>query len=465
MTIIRYRIFRAQVDLGLFAQVIASPFSGFSSTAEGGVDHFAVHFSPILVLCSPVLALARSPLALDVVQDLLSAGCLPAIYLIARGRMSTPAAVLVASVCCAYPPLIAMTVGDFHELAFATPTLLWLAYALETRRFRTATALAVAALLIKEDVTLVLAFVSAVSWLRVRRGGDVRLARFFASIATAAVGILVLYFVVVRPALSPTHASFGYKIYDWRGAGSTPNGVAGILSPVRRTYLAGVFAPLLGVPLLAPAVAFAVPGLLEVLASHEAITIDLSTHYAACWLPYLFLAFIVAVASLERRSRRIAFAALGCCLAVSLWIDAYASPANFWYSVYRLPDAGDARLERLLRTLPRDASIGSDLWIFAHLGLHPHATIDPTGAQFVVVDRRCDTAYCRERIFPFVASSLARRTLHVRSSDGGIELYERRPPETTAPFAGREREAEQRQRDTLRFSAVHVSTTTNAASR
>ncbi len=426
VTVIRYRIFRSQVDLGLFAQVIASSFAGFSSTAEGGVDHLAVHFSPILIACRPVLAIARSPLALDVIQDLLSAGCLPAIYLIARRRLSTPMAVLVTFVCCAYPPLIAMTVGDFHELAFATPTLLWLAYALEARHMRMATALAAVALLIKEDVTLVLAFAAIVLWLRARRGGDSRLARFFASFAIAAVGMLVLYFGFVRPSLSPTHvAAPQYKLYDWSSPGSTPSGVAGALSPIRLTYLGGVFVPLLFAPLLTPAVALAIPGLLEVLASHEAITIDLSTHYAACWLPYLFFAFVLGVARVARRSRGLAYGALGCSLAVSLWIDVSANPAQFWYSAYRMPDARDARLERLLLTLPPDASIGSDLWIFAHLGLHPHATIDPTHAEFVVVDRRCDTAYCRDRIFPFVASSLADETLHLRSANDGIELYER----------------------------------------
>jgi uncharacterized membrane protein len=48
-----------------------------------------------------------------------------------------------------YPPFISMTTGDFHELAFATPVILWLIWALDARRFKTATVLAVVALTIK----------------------------------------------------------------------------------------------------------------------------------------------------------------------------------------------------------------------------------------------------------------------------------------------------------------------------
>ena len=45
----RYAIFRNEVDLGIFSQVIASTGAGFSSTAEGSVNHLLVHWSPMIV--------------------------------------------------------------------------------------------------------------------------------------------------------------------------------------------------------------------------------------------------------------------------------------------------------------------------------------------------------------------------------------------------------------------------------
>jgi uncharacterized membrane protein len=420
--VLRYRVFRAQVDLGLFTQVVSSPFSGFSSTAEGGIDHLAVHFSPILFLCSPLVAIVRTPLVFVAITAIASALAIPAIYLLAARRVSPLIAALAAFAALAYPPLISMTVGDFHELAFATPTILWLAWALDARRFKVAAALAVVALAIKEDVTIVLAVLSLAVGVWAWRRNDAALARFCFVFAGAAALTFVGYVGVVRPALLgtiPVHLHY----YDWTYRGPTPHGFADLDSPIRARYLGGVFLPLLLVPLATPAFFLAVPGLVEVLASHEAITIDLSTHYVACWLPYVFIAFVFGVARIARRSTRLAYAVLGLSLAVSLWVDIYASPANWWYQVYRLPNARDARLERTLEGLPRDASIGADLWIFAHLGFHPHATIDPTNASIVVVDRSCDTAYCRDRFFPLVATALARHELRLASSDSGIEVY------------------------------------------
>ncbi len=420
--VLRYRVFRAQVDLGLFTQVVSSPFSGFSSTAEGGINHLAVHFSPILFLCSPLVAIVRTPLVFVAITAVASALAIPAIYLLAARRVSPRIAVLTAFAALTYPPLISMTVGDFHELAFATPTILWLAWALDARRFTVAAVLALVALAIKEDVTIVLAVLSLAVGTWAWRRRDVALARFCLLFSGAAVLTFVTYVGLMRPALLgaiPVHLHY----YDWTYRGPTPHGFADLDSPLRARYLGGVLLPLVLVPLATPAFLLAVPGLVEVLASHEAITIDLSTHYVACWLPYVFIAFVFGVARIARRSTPLAYAVLGLSLVVSLWVDIYASPANWWYQIYRLPNARDARLERTLEALPRDASIGADLWTFAHLGLHPHATIDPTSASIVVVDRSCDTAYCRDRFFPLVASALARHELRLASEDDGIEVY------------------------------------------
>ena len=52
----RYFSYHSGADLGEFVQTIATPFSGFGDTPEGG-SHFLHHFSPLLYLCSPFLLL------------------------------------------------------------------------------------------------------------------------------------------------------------------------------------------------------------------------------------------------------------------------------------------------------------------------------------------------------------------------------------------------------------------------
>ncbi len=63
----RYAAYHSGADLGEFVQTIATPFSGFGDTPEGG-SHFLHHFSPILYLCSPLLLLTHSPISLIAIQ-------------------------------------------------------------------------------------------------------------------------------------------------------------------------------------------------------------------------------------------------------------------------------------------------------------------------------------------------------------------------------------------------------------
>ena len=425
--VIRYRIFRAQVDLGLFTQVIASAGSGFSSTAEGGVNHFAVHFSPILFACAPLLWLAQTPLVLAAIQATASALIAPPLYLIAKRRVSPRAALLVAFAGLTYPPLIAMTVGDFHELAFAPATILWLAWALHARRFRTATLFAALALTIKEDVILVLAVLGLglAAWAIARR--DSALARFCGVLGITAAALFIVYLGAVRPAagglVAGPSASTINHYYDWQYHGPTPRGFAEIHSPLRKEYLLGIFGPLLALPLLSPAIVLAVPGIFEILASHEAITLDLSTHYAAVWLPYVLIAFVFGTARIAKRSIPLAYVALVAVLAYSLWIDAYASPAQWWYQIYRMPTPRDAATDRLLQSLPRSASIVTDLNLFAHLGFDSRAAIQADHPDIAVVDRRCDSDYCKTRTFPLVDTLVKRGGLRLEQSRDGVDLY------------------------------------------
>src|ERR1700761_6230624 len=81
----RYFSYHSGADLGEFVQTIATPFSGFGDTPEGG-SHFLHHFSPLLYLCSPLLLLTHSPIALIAIQAVAGALVAPPIYLLVRKR-------------------------------------------------------------------------------------------------------------------------------------------------------------------------------------------------------------------------------------------------------------------------------------------------------------------------------------------------------------------------------------------
>lgn len=81
----RYFSYHSGADLGEFVQTIATPFSGFGDTPEGG-SHFLHHFSPLLYLCSPLLLMLHSPVALVAIQAVAGALVAPAIFLLVRKR-------------------------------------------------------------------------------------------------------------------------------------------------------------------------------------------------------------------------------------------------------------------------------------------------------------------------------------------------------------------------------------------
>src|ERR1700729_3365922 len=146
----RYASYHSGADLGEFVQTIATPFSGFGDTPEGG-SHFLHHFSPLLYLCSPLLLLTHSPIALIALQAVAGALVAPAIYLLARKRAPERIALLAAFVALLYPPLVGVTFTDFHENGFAPAAIAWLAWAVDAGRWRWAALFVVLGLAIKED--------------------------------------------------------------------------------------------------------------------------------------------------------------------------------------------------------------------------------------------------------------------------------------------------------------------------
>jgi uncharacterized membrane protein len=423
----RFRIMRSSVDDGIFVQVISSATHGFRSTAELRGNHLAVHFSPILCLVAPLLSLTHSTLALVVLQVVLLGLVAPPLFLIARRRMPEALAAGAALVVLVYPPLVAMAFGDFHELAFAPAATAWLLWAVDARRWPLAVLFAAIALAVKEDQLLVLAFLGFALGIAAGRKHDAPARTFALSLAAAALGTLAGYFLLVRPEIAGGAAYGSLHFYDWNLAFASPLGTAPLDSPLRWRYAWGAFAPLAGVSLLSPAILLVLPGMAEAMLSHEAITLSLATHYIANWLPYMLLAFVLGVARLARRDLRLGIASVVLALGVSLYVDVFASPAEWWYNLYRRPDVHDATIDRFIAELPADAEVAASIEVFSHLGFLPNATFRLGTPRFILIDRRCDSAYCRERFFPQSQRLIATGAYRLARAQEDVELYERRP--------------------------------------
>jgi hypothetical protein len=138
---------------------------------------------------------------------------------------------------------------------------------------------------------------------------------------------------------------------------------------------------------------FAIPGLAEVLFSHEAITMTLGMQYTATWSAYLLCAFVDGASKVYYRSEPAAKATLLLAFVASLWTSRYYSPISPGYALYRRPVVADYLRVDQLRKLPRAASVGTGGFIIGHLGMYPRATIAMSDQDYLIFDAFSNPAY------------------------------------------------------------------------
>ncbi|HXF34021.1 MAG TPA: DUF2079 domain-containing protein [Candidatus Acidoferrales bacterium] len=425
----RYTIFRASFDDGIFTQIISSAFSGFQGTPEfGGFNHLAVHFSPDLFLLAPILLGTHSTISLIAVQAVAGALVAPPLYFIARKRMPDRLAAACAVIALLYPPLASITFADFHENGIEPAAIAWLLWAIDAKKILPAVFLALFALGIKEDVAPGLIAGGFFSGLWLLRRGDKLRSRLSLAVGAMALIVFAGYFTVMRPLLHPPFAYSQLHFYDWGPAAvSVGGGLVGAFDPVRAQYLAMVLAPVAALPFLTPAMLLAIPGLVEILVSHDRILLVFETEYAAVWIGYVLFAFVLGAAALYGRSPRAARAALILAALISTGVLIKGDPMARWYRLYRMPNAHDAVLSATLSSLPADADLSVPDNLYAHVGFDPHAGND-FGRRYVVVDRTDhDLSPVWRRNVEELGKLVRVGTYGLVRSVDGVEVYERKP--------------------------------------
>jgi uncharacterized membrane protein len=421
----RYAIFRAGIDDLIFTQVVNGAFGTFSSTVEGSINHFLVHFSPILYVAVPLVKLFNGARGLILLQCLLAAATIFPVWGLAAARFAKPLAFAVTLVAAIYPPLSAEAVGDFHELAFVPPLAATLVWAIDRQRWRVAIAVAALLTIVKEDQFVSLAFIGVAVAIMAR--GDPAMRRCGLWISSIAIGAAVFYFGILRPLIDPHVGYFSLHFYQWWRFPPTPAGFAGPLSPLRPQYLFALLLPLTFLPLASRYMIFAIPGLAELLLSHEAITLQLGTHYTAVWIGYVLCAFVDGLARVYSRSVVAARTAVLVAFVASLWTSYYYSPIGPRFALYRRPTTVDRLRERTLSNLPRNASVGSGVWVLPHIAMNPAATVAMTDdEQYLVFDHFTDPGYWIAADRPTIRRLTGSGAYTQIYDDAGIVILERK---------------------------------------
>jgi uncharacterized membrane protein len=439
----RWQIWSYGADTGTFTQVGLNAFRGFADTSELG-SHFHVHWAPLLVVLYPFARLTHSGLSIQLVQLVaIGLGIFP-FFAFVRRYVDDGLASTLAGVTLLYPPLLAVSFDEFHEIAFYPALVFALLWAIDDERWAWAVSFGVLLLLVREEALLVLAVFGVVLAVAAVRSPaleprgllflEPRSPRpaFVLGCALAIVAPIVFafYFLVVAPALGGWTASHFY-VYSFASGPravvaalvTRPLDVLGaIATPGRATYLLEALAPLLFLGLRSRWMFVVAPALAIVILSSDAIAWRMGSHYAGLWAPWLLVATtdtIVRIArSSQGRARRLAGWIVAVCALVLIAFDPL-HPLHYLQPPY----ADRAAANAALAAVPLDASVYThDEW-YAHIaGVRPASEHIWNEPDYVVLAEDFPNP---ARFEPFIRLEVARGCYAVERRVRGVVVYRR----------------------------------------
>lgn len=347
-------------DLGIFSQSAKSWSQGHWPRSDiRGLDLLGDHFSPILALNGLWWRIWPDPRVLLIAQAILLALAMVIVWWVARTLVGEPIALLLFVIGLVARGTIAADLFDFHEVAYAAPTVALLAAAVLRARFRLAAASAVVLVLVKEDLGLTVIAAGAAWWLLHRDGW-----RRPAVLVSVGVAGLVVATVVLRA----VGGGSGYGVF-FGGSGSTPLGqqVDTGWSWWRLAPLALFAVTALFVGLRSPVAVLAIPTLAWRMIGNNPSYWRLDTHYDLVLVP---IALIAAAHALHCKtpvtSGVAAVAGTGAVISVSLGVAQLVEVAAAPWRVVA-PSQRYRDLQKISALIPRDAPIAASNTTGAYL--------------------------------------------------------------------------------------------------
>lgn len=364
-------------DLGLFDQTIwgYSTLELIPNTVLRLPNALGDHFHPILMALAPLYWLWDDPRVLLVAQAALIALSSVPLHLWARAQLGVAAATLFQLAYLVFWAVLGGNLFDFHELALAAPILSFALYGLLTRTTWLLLAMAVLALLTRED--LALTFVAIGVYLAVVQ----RRWRLGLGLAAVCLGWFAVMVTLVIPAL----ADRDYAHWAYGGLGSGPASALAhlVTEPIdslrlfftpeaKRTSLFNLLAPWLGLPLASPLLIVMLPALAARYLS------DKPSHWAPQGFHYsLALAPLLAFAAVDTtaRLRRLLGARRATSLPVAIGAGVLA--AGLYFSFHRIAPLDElerytserkiGEIRDCLRAVPPHASVAATSALVPHL--------------------------------------------------------------------------------------------------
>ena len=135
-------------------------------------------------------------------------------------------------------------------------------------------------------------------------------------------------------------------------------------------------------------------------------------HYAAVWIGYVLVAFVMGLCAVAHTSARRAQILAVWCLIVCVLVNLVASPAH-WGHYLGVRTAHDRALDAALARIPNGSSAGSIDEIFVHMSLNPQARAGYKGdLEYLVVDERFNSQAWHDTYRSQWAQAMASSPVH-----------------------------------------------------
>jgi uncharacterized membrane protein len=297
-----------QIDNQFYNFLHGHPFRSTALIREGNWSELRNHAEATMFFLLPIYALAPRAETLLVLQAVLLGAAGIFVYRIAARRLARPTALAVAAAYYFYPPLHGAQFFDIHFQPVAAAFMLAAIDCFEMRRMRLFVVLFILTILCREDISIGTAVFGLFLMLTGHR-------------ARAGLVILivsVVYFVLLRFIIMPAVGTWGFAEHyrhlfpqgeaSFRGIIRTilTNPVftlTSLLTSEKLRYLLQILAPVAFLPLRRAHLALSLlPGAyFTLLTTGYGPTLDIGYQYSGYFIPYIFPASALALASLARR--------------------------------------------------------------------------------------------------------------------------------------------------------------------
>jgi uncharacterized membrane protein len=304
--VFRYNTFQYRDwDFSLYANIMWNLVHGSTHFSIMSRHFLGNHFTPIAFVVTPIYFIFRSPLTLLFLQTLSLALVSVPVYLLAKRKFDWRIAIGFVLLYFLYPPLLYVTLYEFHFEAFAPLFLAFAFYFLITNKKILLFIMAALAMMCKENVPAVVAAMGFYALLFRPRRRLLGLVLFCVGAA---------YFLLITLYLQKLFAPGGGEayagLYAKYGKGFANVFLYMLTHPVtiikdlfstqlRREFFEHTFSPFLYLPLLRPDILIiTAPTILKNLLSKNPLTHTIFWHYTTTIIPFVLFSTIFALKKL-----------------------------------------------------------------------------------------------------------------------------------------------------------------------